>query len=413
MLPLSANIPKHLLPIGGKPLIFHTLENLQRAGIQESLVIIGYRGEVLREAIDGHEWDPMVISYEQQKERKGTAHAAALARDFAGDESVLLMYGDVMSGPDTFKDLIDYHSRGEFSLTISVFPVENPNEYGVVMVEDGEAVGLIEKPTPKQSVGNLVNAGMFCAEAGLWDAIEKTGTSSRGEYEITDSFLMLIESQSVGAFQIENWWVDVGRPWDLLEVNKHLLDGQKINVRGNVEEGSQLKGNVVVEKGATVRNGAYVQGPVYIGEGSVVGPNCYLRPHTFLSKNVKVGNGVEIKNSIVMDNSSIGHLSYVGDSVIGRRVNFGAGTTTANLRHDDNPIWVTVKGKRENTGRRKLGAIVGDNVKFGIGTLLSPGVVVHDGARTGMGVVVEKDIESNKLVLAVQKTRTFNIDTGE
>lgn len=413
MLPLSANTPKHLLPVAGKPLIFHTLESLRGAGIREILVINGYRGEVLRETIDSHDWSPMVISYVQQEERKGTAHAAALAEDFAGDDSFLLIYGDVISGPFTFEGIIDRHRRGGFSLTISVFPVDNPSDYGVVKVEEGEVTDLIEKPSPGQEVGNLVNAGVFCAEASLWDAIEKTKMSSRGEYEITDSFLKIVESEKVGAFQIQDWWVDVGKPWDLLEVNKNLIDGQKRNIEGEVEEGAQLRGNVVVEEGATVRSGAYALGPVYVSEGAVVGPNCFLRPHTFLSKNVKIGNGVEVKNSIVMDGSSIGHLSYVGDSVIGRKVNFGAGTTTANLRHDDHTIWVTVKGKRENSGRRKLGAIVGDDVKLGIGTLLSPGVIVHNGAQTGMGVIVEKDIEANKLVLAVQKTRSFNMDTGE
>jgi bifunctional UDP-N-acetylglucosamine pyrophosphorylase/glucosamine-1-phosphate N-acetyltransferase len=99
-----------------------------------------------------------------------------------------------------------------------------------------------------------------------------------------------------------------------------------------------------------------------------------------------------------MDNTSVGHLSYIGDSVIGRKVNFGAGTITANLRHDDQPVRVTVKGKRVSSGRRKLGAIIGDGAKTGIGTLLAPGVVLHQDARTGIGVVVERDVAPGKLV---------------
>ena len=174
-------------------------------------------------------------------------------------------------------------------------------------------------------------------------------------------------------------------------------------ISGDVEKGAYLKGEVIVEKGATVRSGAYIEGPVFIGESSVVGPNCFIRPHTYLGKKVKVGNGCEVKNSLIMDGSSVGHLSYVGDSVIGRKVNFGAGTTTANLRHDDRPVKVTVKGKRMSSGRRKLGAIIGDDVKTGIGTLLAPGVVLHQGARTGIGVVVERDVDAGKLVHASHK----------
>lgn len=413
MLPLSANIPKHLLPVGGRPLIFQTLERLREAGIRETLIVSGYHGEDLKNAVDAQSWGSMEVSYVWQHERKGTAHAAGHAKDFAGDDPILLMYGDVMAGPDTIPQLMKYHKKGGFGLTISVYPVDNPSAFGVVKVEEGRAVGLVEKPSLDNDAGNLINAGMFCADSELWNVIDETELSPRGEYEITDSFLMLIERGNVGAFNVPTWWVDVGRPWDLLEANKLLLEEIPRRIEGEIENGATLKGNVIVENGATIRSGAYIQGPVYIGNGSVVGPNCYIRPHTYLEKNVKVGNAVEIKNCILMDGASIGHLSYVGDSIIGRKVNFGAGTITANLRHDDKSIWVTVKGKRENSGRRKLGVIIGDRVKTGIGTLLFPGVVLHTGARTGPGTIVERDIEADKLVIGMQPKRTLDMKSDE
>jgi bifunctional UDP-N-acetylglucosamine pyrophosphorylase/glucosamine-1-phosphate N-acetyltransferase len=103
-----------------------------------------------------------------------------------------------------------------------------------------------------------------------------------------------------------------------------------------------------------------------------------------------------------MDETNVGHLSYVGDSIIGQRSNFGAGTITANLRHDDRSIFVSVKGERFNSMRRKLGAIIGDDVKTGIGTSIGPGIVIHQGAQTGIGVIVSRDIEANKLVITKQ-----------
>jgi bifunctional UDP-N-acetylglucosamine pyrophosphorylase/glucosamine-1-phosphate N-acetyltransferase len=125
---------------------------------------------------------------------------------------------------------------------------------------------------------------------------------------------------------------------------------------------------------------------------------------------VKIGNAVEIKNSIIMDNTNVGHLSYVGDSIIGSYSNFGAGTITANLRHDDRDVHVTVKGNRISSGRRKLGAIIGDDVKTGIGTSISPGVVLHQGARTGIGVIVDRDIAPFKLMIAKQDHRVIDLD---
>ncbi|MFX1332536.1 MAG: bifunctional sugar-1-phosphate nucleotidylyltransferase/acetyltransferase, partial [Promethearchaeota archaeon] len=398
MMPLTANMPKHLLPVAGKPLVFHTLEALRDAGIKETLIIVGYRKEELKEGIDSADWSPMTVSYVEQKERRGTAHAAGHAKDFAGDDQLIVMNGDIMMGPGAFQGLIQYHKKGKYELTLTVFPIDDPSPYGVVAVTDGKATELIEKPSKDQMVSNLVNVGMYAAGPSLWESIENTEPSPRGEYEITDSIAAIIRKGNVGAFSIPSWWLDVGKPWDLLEANKNLLSTMRGQIAGDVENGATLKGEVIVEKGATVRSGAYIEGPVFIGEGSVVGPNCYIRPHTSLGKGVKIGNGCEVKNSLVMDGSSIGHLSYVGDSVIGRKVNFGAGTITANLRHDDQSVKVTVKGKRVDSGRRKLGSIVGDGVKTGIGTLLAPGVVIHQGARTGIGVIVERDVTPGKLV---------------
>lgn len=242
------------------------------------------------------------------------------------------------------------------------------------------------------------------------DAIAKTKPSSRGEYEITDSIEMMIEKGNVGSYSLPSWWLDIGKPWDLLEANKIILSQQKGTIDGIMEEGAVIKGETTIKKGALIKAGAYIEGPAIIGENSVIGPNCYIRAHSAIGNNVKIGNAVEIKNSIIMDGTNVGHLSYVGDSVIGRDSNFGAGTITANLRHDNGDVSVTVKGKRVSSGRRKLGAIIGDNVKTGIGTSISPGVVLHQGARTGIGVIVDKDIEPFNLVIAKQDQQIIELD---
>ncbi len=410
MLPLSANTPKHLLPVGGTPLIFHTLHALAHAGIRETLVIYGYRGHLLQSAIDAEDWGGMAVRYIEQRERRGTAHAASHAREFAGSDPVLLLNGDVLFGAGTIDQLVRYHEQGGYSLTVSVYPVDNPSAYGVLDVRDGVAVGLVEKPPPGKAPSNLINAGMYCATDELWDAIDSIELSERNEYEITDAIARLISKGRVGAFTVPSWWIDIGRPWDLLEANRFVLGEASSRIDGVVEDGATLKGTVIVEADATVRAGAYIEGPAYIGHGSTVGPNCYVRPHTSLCGRVKIGNAVEVKNSILMDGTNVGHLSYVGDSIIGQHVNFGAGTITANLRHDNRNIRVTVKGERVDSGRRKLGAIVGDNVKTGIGTCIAPGVVIHQGARTGMGVIVDCDIPPYTLVLARQPQTTVELE---
>ncbi len=411
MLPLSANIPKHLLPVGGQPLIYHTLRGLRDAGIEETLVITGYHEDSLRAGIDSHNWSPMKIVYTTQTERKGTAHAASFAEAFAGDEEILLMNGDVMVDPSEFGSLIAHHSKSGMSLTVSVKYREDHSAFGVVVVdEEGRATDLIEKSPGKKTPSHLVNAGIYIAGPDLWDAIRRTELSPRGEYEITDSIKMLIEQNKVGSYVIESWWLDIGRPWDLLTANELILKNAVRRIEGTVEDGATIKGSVIVEPSAVIRSGAYIMGPAFIGPECVVGPNCFIRPHTYLERKVKIGNAVEIKNCIIMEGTNVGHLSYVGDSVIGRRSNFGAGTITANLRHDDHTVKVTVNGRRVDSCRRKMGAIIGDDVKTGIGTSIAPGVVIHQGSRTGVGVIVDRDIPAHTLVIAEQPKKNITLD---
>ncbi|HMK46308.1 MAG TPA: glucose-1-phosphate thymidylyltransferase, partial [Methanocella sp.] len=141
-------------------------------------------------------------------------------------------------------------------------------------------------------------------------------------------------------------------------------------------------------------SGAYIVGPCIIGENCDIGPNCFVRASTSIGDDVHIGNAVEIKNSIIMNGTKIGHLSYVGDSVIGERCNFGAGTKVANLRLDEKTITVIIDGKKVDSGRRKLGCIMGDGVHTGIGSLINVGTSIGAGASIGPGVLAKGEIKA-------------------
>jgi bifunctional UDP-N-acetylglucosamine pyrophosphorylase/glucosamine-1-phosphate N-acetyltransferase len=161
-----------------------------------------------------------------------------------------------------------------------------------------------------------------------------------------------------------------------------------------------------VAETARVRSGAYIEGPCFIDEGADVGPNCFIRPYTTIGKNARVGNACEVKNSVIMDGTHVGHLSYVGDSILCEKCNLGAGTITANLRLDDGIVKMMVKDKVIDTGRRKLGAILGDNVKTGVNSVLMPGVKVGNGSWVGPNCMVERDLAPNTLVVLKQNWGT-------
>jgi bifunctional UDP-N-acetylglucosamine pyrophosphorylase/glucosamine-1-phosphate N-acetyltransferase len=218
----------------------------------------------------------------------------------------------------------------------------------------------------------------------VFPAIARTGESPRGEYELTDSLqIMMSEGHTVSGVRIDQW-LDVSYPWDLLAANERLMEEIEPQNLGTIEQNVVLRGKVSVGKGSVVRANSYIVGPVAIGEDCEIGPNCFIRPSTAIGDRCHVGSAVEVKNSIVMRDSKIPHQNYVGDSVIGEGCNLGAGTKIANLRLDKNNI--TVAGI--DTGRRKLGAIMGDGVQTGINSSINIGCLIGDSSFIGPGATV-------------------------
>ena len=194
-------------------------------------------------------------------------------------------------------------------------------------------------------------------------------------------------------------WKDIIYPWNLLEANEEILNSIERKIDGMVEENVTIKGEVVVGKGSIIMNGSYIEGPAVIGKNCKIGPNCYIRPYTSIRDNCHIGNASEIKNSIIMDNSNVPHQNYVGDSVIGQNCNLGAGTKIANLRMDKKNIKVFLNGKKIDTKRRKLGAIIGDNVQTGINAMINVGTIIGNDVFIGPGAIARGEIKPNARVM--------------
>lgn len=382
MEPLTTDCPKVMLRVANKPILEHIVNTAKDAGIEGFVFVTGYLEEQIREYFgDGSKWGTS-IDYVPQKEQLGTANAIGYAKGHVG-AVFLVLNGDMLIGQEDLKALL---SRTEEAL-ICVKEVENPSDFGVLETENNKVVRIIEKP--KNPPTNLANAGIYLFRESIFKFIDLTQPSIRNELEITESIQMLIDSGApVGYSLLEGRWIDIGYPWDLLKANEGLLKELKGSCEGEVEPNVTIKGEVAIGKGTIIKNGAYIEGPVIIGENCEIGPNCYIRPSTAIGNRAKVGNAVEIKNTIMMDGTHVGHLSYVGDSVIGKRCNFGAGTKVANLRHDGKNIKVKVKGKVIDSGRRKLGVIMGDDVHTGINTSINIGVIMEKDNCTRPGETV-------------------------
>src|SRR6266487_1654924 len=263
MRPLTANLPKPLLPVAGKPFLRHTLDALRAAGISEVAILIGWQGHRIRESFGDGEALGLSIAYEEQAERLGTAHALGRMRDHV-DGPFLSVNGDVVVSGDALAAMIAHH-RAVRGPVMALAEVPDPRAFGVVEMGDGKVVGLEEKP--RRPTSNLINAGIYIFDEDIVPLIDKTPRSQRGEDEITDTIRALMAARDVYGFRIPGDWIDVGRPWDLLRANAALLASLKGTNHGDVDPGATLVGEVSVEEDARVRKGAYIEGPAIVGAG--------------------------------------------------------------------------------------------------------------------------------------------------
>ncbi|MDZ7342336.1 MAG: sugar phosphate nucleotidyltransferase [candidate division KSB1 bacterium] len=381
--PLTLTRPKPLLPIANRTIIEFLLEQLD-GWVDEVILVVGYRKEMIEQRL-GRQWQRLKITYCEQKEQWGTGHAVLQAEPLIHDRFLAL------NGDDIY-DRNDMQQLFKYKYAALVRYEEDPSQYGVYHVDEHNRVlNLIEKP--KTFVGNLTNVGCYLFDRAIFEILKTTPRSERNEIEITSAVLTLAQQTPFYVHPIQGFWLANGFPWELLQSQEFFMKQQPPGgIRGSVESGAQLMGPVAIGENTRIKAGAYIEGPVIIGNNCIIGPNCFIRGYTSIGDNCMIGHSVEIKNSIIMNNTRISHLSYVGDSVIGEGVNLGAGFISANVRHDGQHVLSQVKGKLFDTGRTKLGTIIGDGVKTGIRTSVYPGRKIWPGKQTQIGQIVKYDL---------------------
>ena len=274
-----------------------------------------------------------------------------------------------------------------------VTKVIDGSNFGVVESKNGHLISIVEKGLSGE---NMINAGIFLFNEEIFTAIDGIKKSIRGEYELTDALQSI--SNQIHILEYKGLWMDIGSPWNLITANEEYMKNCIGNIEGAIEENVACTGEIHLGKGSILKSGTYVEGPVWIGENCVVGPNAYLRSGTVLCGMNKVGASTEIKNSILLKNAKAPHHNYVGDSIIGENSNLGSGTKIANLRFDKEEIEVIHSGKKTNTGRRKLGAILGNNVNTGINASINAGTILGNNVKIGPNTIVSGTYESQSTI---------------
>ena len=389
MWPLTENNPKPLLPIGGLPIIERQIYELKKIGVENIHILIGYQMKDISDRLKNGKEYGVHINYITQEEQKGTGHAVVQAKGIIEDRFYCIN-GDMIINAENLRNL----NQDNDHLAMMVTEVEDCSNFGVVESQNNYLVSIIEKGVKGKGT---VNAGSYIFDKRIFKAIDGIGKSIRGEYELTDALQSIAEE--IRIVNHIGFWKDIGSPWDLITANEIYMENIIELNQGTIENNVTIKGDLYLGENSIIKAGTYIEGPVWIGKNCIIGPNAYLRKGTVLCGSNKVGASSEVKNSILMEGAKAPHHNYVGDSIIGKNSNLGSGTKIANLRLDKKTINIIHKGKKIDSGRRKLGAIIGDNVNTGINTSINAGTILGSYVKIGPNASVSGTYESQSTII--------------
>lgn len=419
---MHSALPKVLHQLAGRTLLEHVYVAASRLDHRQIRIVYGYGGKMVPDTLAHLQAD-----WVEQQQQLGTGHAVKLAMPKVPDgDDVLILYGDIpLITFETLQQLVSAAASSGFSLLTSY--IDDPTGYGrIIRDNDGKVICIVEQKdaTPEQRAVQEINTGMMVVKGRLlkrWLA-ELDNKNAQGEYYLTDIVARAVaENIVVNTMQPESiteihgvnnraQLAELERYYQLVQAQhlmRHgvtLMDPARFDLRGDLEAGRDVRIdiNVVIEGSVSLGNNVSIGPNCYInnadiGDGAVIMPNCVIenavigsgckigpfariRPETRLAADVHIGNFVEIKKSEISQGSKVNHLSYIGDSEIGRNVNVGAGTITCNY-----------------DGANKHKTVIGDNVFIGSDTQLIAPVMVGDGATIGAGTTVTKDIAADTL----------------
>ena len=401
---MKSETPKVLHEIYGKPLLGYVLDSVKNI-TDGNFVIVGHHAQEVESYVNNNYKNAKTIL---QTPQLGTGHAVSMAcselENYEG--LVLILCGDTpLIQAETLSKFVDFHKKNNSDLTVMSTIFENPANYGRIIRESDNTLKCIveeKDASPEQKAVKEVNAGIYCLNWGkIKQAFsELTSNNAQGEYYLTD---------------IIAWGKARG-----LNVNAYILENNEeifgINSRINLAQATKIMTkrvlNTLMTNGVTIVDpdstwissdteigrdtiiypSTYIEGKNKIGKNCKIGPCAHLRGGVEVWDNVKLGNFVEVKKSVIKSNTNVGHLSYIGDSELGSRVNIGAGTITANY----DPL-SKVKSK----------TVLHDDVKIGSNTVLVAPVTVEDGANIGAGTVVTKNIPAWSLGITRSPLKIF------
>lgn len=423
---MKSKMPKVLHTVCGKPLSKWVIDASKAAGADKVCAVVGHKAETVKEVLGD------VCEFALQAEQKGTGHAVMQAIDVIKNSKgeVVILNGDTpLITAETINKAIEYHKNNGNQATVITAILDDATGYGrIVRDNDGSVLKIVEQKdaSEEEKKINEVNSGMYVFDAqSLVYALDKiTPNNAQGEYYLTDTLEILLSAgKKIGGYAISdndeirgiNDRVQLNEAENIMQkrINEyHMRNGvtmrnpESVYIEDGVEIGNdtEICQNVTIKSGTkigsdcVIGSGSMLDGAVIhdgvdvlssvileseVDEGTHVGPFAYIRPNCHVGKEVKVGDFVELKNSNIDDGTKISHLTYIGDSDVGKRVNFGCGTVTCNY-----------------DGKKKYRTTIGDDCFVGCNTNFVSPINVGDGVYIAAGSTITEDIPENSLSIA-------------
>ena len=314
MAPLTDRRPKPLVPLLGRPMIEHILTGGAAAGVDDWTIVVGpFREQVMEHLGDGDALG-VRIRYVVQEVANGNGAAALLCEEHIGDEPFVLSFGDIMTHPENYPQLVSEISSGDWDTVITLNYMDDPYEGAAVYVEDGRVQKIIEKPPKGASTTNFNNSGVFGFTPLIFEMIRATPVSERGEYELTQAVGTMLDSgRAIGAFELEGYWWDVARPGDILDLEPVMLAG------------AAPPDGILVDPSAEVAGDAKISGPALIGAGARVAASA-IGPNTSLGRDAQVAEGCTVTDCAILAGASVGAGSTLSRVLVEEGVAAPAGT---------------------------------------------------------------------------------------
>lgn len=379
--PYSGFPHKSYVSLLGKKIIEHTLLELKKSGVSEVILVIRHEKNKL-----GNEQDlGLKITYAYQEEPSGAGEALLSIKELIHDDFYLIYPYHINFSK--FSKIIRDAKKEKDDMVLLLKEEKDISQYGAVKVDGDKVLEIIEKP--KEESGSLRIVGMYLIPVKF---LQTLSTVDSEHYSLEKAISVYASAGNVRYVKTDEETLSLKYSWNLFNFSKYLLSNQKtfISPSATVSPSAIITGEVSIDDGAKILDMATIKGPCYIGKNVVIGDHALIRENTDIEEGSVIGAFSEIKNSIIESGTKM-HSGFLGDSVVGRDCRLAAYFSIANRRLDRG----TIKVNGVDTHQTFLGAIIGDNVSFGVRSTIMPGVMIGNNCVIGPGTVVTKDVADN------------------